>query len=88
MLNKTYLVANGCSFTEGHVLGNEGAWPKFLGKKLDLEVINIGKGGSGNETITWRTIEFCETNKEISKDSLFVIQLSECLRFHVYLRYG
>jgi len=84
MLNKKYLVANGCSFTEGHMLGNEGAWPKFLGEKLNLEVYNIGKGGSGNDTITWRTIEFCEVEKDIAKDSLFVIQLSECLRYQIY----
>lgn len=84
MLNKKYLVANGCSFTEGHMLGNEGAWPKFLGKKLNLEVYNIGKGGSGNDTITWRTIEFCERYNDIANNSLFVIQLTECLRYHVY----
>lgn len=84
MLNKKYLVSNGCSFTEGHTLGNEGAWPKFLGEKLNLEVYNIGKGGSGNDTITWRTIEFCEVEKDIAKDSLFVIQLTECLRYQVY----
>jgi hypothetical protein len=84
MLNKKYLIANGCSFTEGHMLGNDGAWPKFLGNKLNLEIYNIGKGGSGNDTITWRTIEFCETNKDIAKDALFVIQLTECLRYHVY----
>ena len=84
MLGKRYLVANGCSFTEGHLLGNEGAWPKFLGEKLNLEVYNIAKGGSGNDTITWRTIEFCEVEKNIAKDSLFVIQLSECLRYQIY----
>jgi len=83
-VNKKYLVTNGCSFTEGHMLGNEGAWPKFLGEKMDMEVINIGKGGSGNDTITWRTIEFSETNKDIAKDSLYVIQLTECLRYQVY----
>lgn len=83
-MNKKYLVTNGCSFTEGHMLGNEGAWPKFLGEKMNLEVINIGKGGSGNDTITWRTIEFSETNKDIAKDSLYVIQLTECLRYQVY----
>jgi hypothetical protein len=84
MLGKKYLVANGCSFTEGHILGNEGAWPKFLGEKLNLEVVNIGKGGSGNDTITWRTLEFCEIKKDIAENSLFVIQLTECLRYHVY----
>jgi hypothetical protein len=84
MLNKKYLVANGCSFTEGHTLGNEGAWPKFLGEKLNLEVHNIGRGGSGNDTITWRTIEFCQIKEDIAKDSFFVIQLTECLRYHIY----
>lgn len=84
MLNKKYLIANGCSFTEGHQLGNEGAWPKFLGEKLNMQVINLGKGGSGNDTITWRTIEFSETNKDIAKDALYVIQLTECLRYQVY----
>jgi hypothetical protein len=84
MLGKKYLIANGCSFTEGHMLGNDGAWPKFLGEKLNLEVYNIGKGGSGNDTITWRTIEFCEVEKDIAKDALFVIQLTECLRYHIY----
>ena len=83
-MNKKYLVTNGCSFTEGHSLGNEGAWPKFLGEKINLEVINLAKGGSGNDTITWRTIEFSETNKDLAKDSLYVIQLTECLRYQVY----
>ena len=84
MINKKYLIGNGCSFTEGHFLGNEGAWPKFLGEKLNMEVINLAKGGSGNDTITWRTIEFAETNKDIANNSLFVIQLTECLRYHIY----
>jgi hypothetical protein len=84
MLDKKYLIANGCSFTEGHALGNEGAWPKFLGEKLNMEVINLGKGGSGNDTIMWRTIEFSETNKDIAKNGLYVIQLTECLRYQVY----
>ena len=83
-MNKKYLVTNGCSFTEGHSLGNEGAWPKFLGEKMNLKVINLAKGGSGNDTITWRTIEFSETNKDLAKDSLYVIQLTECLRYQVY----
>lgn len=84
MIGKKYLIANGCSFTEGHLLGNDVAWPKFLGQKMNLEVINLGKGGSGNDTITWRTLDFCETNKDIAKESLFVIQLTECLRYHIY----
>lgn len=84
MIDKKYLVTNGCSFTQGHILGPQCAWPKFLGEELNLEVINMGKGGSGNDTITWRTLEFCEVENEIAKKSFFVIQLTECLRYHVY----
>lgn len=84
MLNKKYLIANGCSFTEGHHLGNEGSWAKFLGSKLDLEVINLGKGGSGNDSISWRTIEYSEIHKDIAENSLYVIQLTECLRYQIY----
>ena len=80
MINKKYLITNGCSFTEGHLLGNDCAWPKFLGEELDLEVINLGKGGTGNEIITQNTINYSVLNPDVSKDSLFVIQLSECLR--------
>ena len=81
MINKKYLITNGCSFTEGHLLGNDCAWPKFLGEELDLEVINLGKGGTGNEIITQNTINYSVLNPDVSKDSLFVIQLSECLRY-------
>ena len=79
-LNKKYLIANGCSFTEGHKLGNESAWPKFLGEELGLEVINLAKGGCGNEWIVQDTISYSILNLDIAKNSLFVIQLSECLR--------
>lgn len=84
MFNKKYLIANGCSFTEGHLLGNEKSWPKFLGKELGLEVINLGKGGFGNEWIVQNTISYSISNSDIAKNSLFVIQLSECLRHLVH----
>jgi len=83
-LNKKYLIANGCSFTEGHNLGKDGAWPKFLGEELGLEVINLGKGGYGNEWIVQDTISYATIESSIAKDSLFVIQLSECLRHLVH----
>ena len=83
-LNKKYLIAHGCSFTEGHNLGKDGAWPKFLGEELGLEVINFGKGGRGNEWIVQDTISYSSLNSDIAKNSLFVIQLSECLRHLVH----
>lgn len=78
-----YLITSGCSFTEGHMLGARGSWATYLSKYLGLELINLAKGGNGNELITQNTINYATENKDIADKSLFVIQLSECLRFLV-----
>ncbi len=81
-LNKEYLITNGCSFTGGHKLGVKGSWATHLAQDLDLDLINLGLvGGSGNEIITQNTINYATIKSNIAKDSLFVIQLSECLRY-------
>ena len=84
MFNKKYLITNGCSFTGGHKLGVKGSWATHLAQDLDLDLINLGLvGGSGNEIITQNTINYATITSNIAKDSLFVIQLSECLRYLV-----
>lgn len=30
MLDKKYLITSGCSFTEGHVIGPDASWAKYL----------------------------------------------------------
>lgn len=87
-INKKYLITNGCSFTEGHHMGEIASWPKHLGEFLNLEVINLGKGGSGNDTIINNTIHFGDVNKEIAEDAFFVIGLTECLRYSVSIDLG
>ena len=83
MFNKKYLITNGCSFTGGHKLGVKGSWATQLAQELDLESINLAKGGDGNEVIVNKVIEYGTLNPDVAKDSLFVIQLSECLRYLV-----
>ena len=80
MLDKKYLIASGCSFTEGHHLGAEGSWATYFAKNNNLELINLGKGGAGNEYILTNTIQYSIINKEISDNAIFGIQLSEVLR--------
>jgi len=80
--NKKYLITSGCSFTEGHNFRGVG-WADFLAKELNLELINLGKGGTGNKIITQGVINYSTIKPEIAKDSFFVIQLSECLRYLV-----
>lgn len=81
MIDKKYLITSGCSFTEGHLLGPDASWAKYVAKNNNLELINLAKGGTGNEIITQNVINYATLNPLIAKDSLFVIQLSECLRF-------
>lgn len=85
MLNKKYLVATGCSFTDGHLLQEAGSWATYFSKKNNLECINLGVGGAGNEFLTSNLIQYATVNKDISENAIFGIQLSECLRTLVCL---
>jgi len=76
-----YLISSGCSFTAGHFIGEKASWATHLAQELDLESINLAKGGDGNEVIVNKVIEYGTLNPDVAKDSLFVIQLSECLRY-------
>lgn len=42
-----YIVTFGCSFTEGIGLEYKDIWPIKLGEKLNLDVFNLGMGGTG-----------------------------------------
>lgn len=81
MLDKKYLITSGCSFTEGHLIGPDASWATHLANHYNMDLINLAKGGTGNEIITQNVINYASLNSEIAKDSFFVIQLSECLRF-------
>lgn len=81
-INKKYIVANGCSFTEGHNL-KPISWAKSLSESLEKKLINLGQGGSGNDKIIPNTMLWANQNKDKAKDSFFIIQLTECLRYSV-----
>ncbi len=80
MFGKKYLIVSGCSFTEGHHLGDKGSWATYFAKNNNLELVNLGRGGSGNEYILTNTIQYSIMNKEIAGNAIFGIQLSEVLR--------
>ena len=77
--NKKYdfLVTFGCSFTSGHVLGDDGAWGHFLAKRLNCKHINQG-GGACNPNISTSVINFCEHND--MSNACVGIQWSEATR--------
>jgi hypothetical protein len=83
-INKDYLITSGCSFTEGHKI-QPISWATKLSEKLKSELINLGKGGRSNDSIIPNTILYAMKYPDIAKNSFFVIQLTECLRYNVSL---
>jgi len=57
-LSDEYMVVFGCSFTEGIGLHYDDIWPTKLSKKLNLDVFNLGVGGSGPDVAFYNTILF------------------------------
>ena len=79
------LIAIGCSFTE-HYLNNPMSpdfdhnfprWPQHLADKLDMECVNLGAAGQGNEYILSKLIDTVLTEKNIG---LVVLMWSEWTR--------
>jgi len=88
------LFASGCSFTqEGWTIteanymkdyptGPHPMWPEILGNKMNLKVVNHGRGGHGNDYIMQDSIKFILDNyKNIE---LVCIQWSQLTRMWVY----
>lgn len=77
----SHIVTNGCSFTEGNGLRNkEQAWPYKLAHRLGVDVVNLGKGGSGNDTILRRTYEYFYEDINNNNFPLYVIMFSAITR--------
>jgi len=103
------IVVNGDSFTDGggateqwnyenpNNKVNKIAWAEFLSKKLDIPLINLAEGGSSNEVIMRRTIDFFENKKcfshtnmksftnDGSKNILYITQWSYLNRISINL---
>ena len=83
-MNKTNLITGGCSFTEGHNLGNNGSWAYWISQQTGQTLHNLAKGGVGNEFITQKVLSFLIGNSEIAKDSVVMIGWSEPTRQMVF----
>ena len=57
-LSDDYILIFGCSFTEGIGLHYDDMWSTKLGKKLNLDVFNLGMGASGADYQFYNTILF------------------------------
>ena len=69
------LLAVGCSYTDDAYPFP--VWPKLLAEKFNMECINLGRCGSGNENIYSRTLDTLVTEKNLG---LVVVMWSEFQR--------
>lgn len=72
-LSDDYLLVIGCSFTEGIGLEYNDIWASKLGKKLNLDVFNLGIGGAGPDISSHNTILFHNFLLENKKFPKYVI---------------
>ena len=79
------LIAIGCSFTEHYLTLNQSPnlnfdfprWPQHLADMLDMECVNLGKSGAGNDYILAKTVDATLKEKNIG---LVVLMWSEWRR--------
>ena len=88
--NVSHIVANGCSYTYGEELDvpSKQSWPALLAQKMNMNLVNIARPGSGNDGILRRTIEYYYYNLlRYNSTPLFVIALSFHTRREEYFSY-
>ena len=79
------LIAIGCSFTEHYLTSDQSPnlnfdfprWPEHLSDMLDMECVNLGKSGAGNDYILAKTVDATLKEKNIG---LVVLMWSEWQR--------
>ena len=71
------LIAIGCSYTEKW--NGWEPWPEVLADKLDMECVNMGLRGAGNDGMWAKILEVCLTKKH-SEIGLVVVMWSEWQR--------
>ncbi len=83
----SHLVVNGCSFTycEGLESPSTQGWPALLAKKLNVPVVNLAIGGTGNYRIYRKTVDYFF--KDTGSNPFYIIGMSSCTRIEQYNRH-
>ncbi len=84
---KKILLVSGCSNTEKDFYSevhpemdcSRPKWPELLAKKLDMDCINLGKSGQGNEYIYTSLLEYI-TENDLSNIGLVIPAWTQCQR--------
>jgi len=81
----SHLVVNGCSCSKGvGLLSHEVSWPEILADKLNLPLVNIAVGGSGNPAIHRRNMEYFHLNLQHANNPLVLNVWSQYWREEVW----
>lgn len=83
----THLVTSGCSWTYCQGLDDPTTqgWPALIAKELDVPIVNIAAGGSGNDGISRRTIEYFHQNLPTNSRPFFIIGWSQYWRHESWI---
>jgi hypothetical protein len=86
-INISHLVVNGCSFTycDGLEDPSTQGWPALLANKLGVPVVNLAWGGSGNDRIYRKTVDYFF--KDFGSDPFYIIGMSSSSRREEYDRH-
>tara|TARA_B100001996_G_scaffold159302_1_gene121400 strand:+ start:296 stop:1168 length:873 start_codon:yes stop_codon:yes gene_type:complete len=85
---KKLLIVSGCSFTDENYISSVHPeldcswpkWPELLAKKLDMDCINLGQNGAGNEYIYSTLLEEILRQKDKRKIGLVISAWTQCQR--------
>ena len=93
---KKILLVSGCSFTDDKFVSglhpemdcSWPKWPEILAKKLDMECINLGQNGAGNEYIYFSLLDEILKFKDKSQIGLVMPAWTQCQRQDYELSYS
>ena len=85
---KKILLASGCSFTDENfesavhpeMICEWPKWPELLAKKLDMDYVNLGQNGGGNEYIYSSLLEQILKTEDKSQIGLVIPAWTQCQR--------
>lgn len=82
--SKRILITGGCSFTEETYYHQFGvtAWPRIIADSMDLELVNVGRGGDNNDAIGNRVIDAAIEYKD--RDPIVMVLWTEHTRANRY----
>jgi len=66
-ISKPFLLATGCSYTEGVGLNTEDIWCSMLANELQLDLVNIGKQASSPEVLHFNSLLWKLNNLPLPK---------------------